>query len=179
MSRTTVGLIGFMLLRSGDRIFVGHTGGMPGHITGLFTHRQSATSGVALMNSTSSPDPAALAVDLANHVLDNDPVQPDLWLPGTEFPAELAGITGRWYCEGAPLVFSLRGGSLEARAVALPDHKPSSVFEKIGQDLYRTTAGREIGELLRITRDPAGEVVKMNWATYLVTRRPMAFGESP
>lgn len=171
--------LGFMLLRSGDRIFVGHTGGMPGHITGMFTHRQSATSGLALMNSTSSPDPAALAVDLANHVLDNDPMLPDLWLPGTESPAELAGVTGRWYCEGAPLVFSLRGGSLEARAAALPDHKPSSVFEKIGKDLYRTTSGREIGELLRLTRDPAGEVVKMNWATYLVTRRPMAFGESP
>jgi hypothetical protein len=34
-----------------------------------------------------------------------------------------------------------------------------------------------VGELLRITRDPDGRVTKMNWATYLVTRAPLAFGE--
>ena len=171
--------LGFMLLRSGDRVYVGHTGGIPGHITGLFTHRQSATSGLALMNSTSSPDPAALAVDLANHVLDHDPGGPEVWVPGTEVPAELAGVIGRWYSEGAPFVFSVRQGRLEARAAAAPDHKPPSVFEEVGDDLYRTTAGRETGELLRITRDEHGEVVKMNWATYLVTRKPLAFGERP
>ena len=31
--------------------------------------------------------------------------------------------------------------------------------------------------LLRVTRDPDGRPVKMNWATYLVTREPYAFGE--
>lgn len=171
--------LGFMLLRSGDRIYVGHTGGMPGHITGLFTHRETATSGLALMNSTSAPDPAALAVDLANHVLDHDPVQPEVWLPGTGVPVELGGVVGRWYSEGAPYVFSVRQGHLEARPAAAPEHKPSSVFEQVAEDLYRTTAGRETGELLRITRDEDGEVVKLNWATYPMTRRPLAFGEEP
>ncbi len=171
--------LGFMLLRSGDRIFVGHTGGMPGHITGLFTHRQSGTSGLALMNSTSAPDPAALAVDLANHVLDHDPAEPEPWRPGTGVPAELAGVIGRWYSEGAPFVFSVREGKLEAKAAGAPEHKPASVFENVGEDLYRTVSGRETGELLRITRGPDGEAVKMNWATYPVTRKPLAFGELP
>lgn len=171
--------LGFMLLRSGERIYVGHTGGMPGHITGLFTHRQSGTTGLALMNSTSAPDPAALVVDLANHVLEHDPAEPELWLPGTEVPAELAGVIGRWYSEGAPFVFSVRRGRLEAKAADAPEHKPPSVFEKVGADLYRTVSGRETGELLRITRGPDGEAVKMNWATYPVTRKPLAFGERP
>jgi len=171
--------LGFMLLRSGDRIFAGHTGGMPGHITGLFTHRPSGTSGLALMNSTSAPDPATLAVDLANHVIDHDPAEPDPWVPGTDVPAELAGIIGRWYSEGSSFAFSVRQGHLEAKAAAAPEHKPASVFEQVDKDLYRTVAGRETGELLRITRDSQGDVVKMNWATYLVTRKPLAFGERP
>lgn len=171
--------LGFMLFRSGDRIFAGHTGGMPGHITGLFTHRESGTSGLAMMNSSSAPDPAMLAVGLANHVIDNDPAEPDPWVPGTDVPAELAGIIGRWYTEGSPFVFSVRQGHLEAKAAAAPEHKPASVFEQVDKDLYRTVAGRETGELLRVTRDADGEVVKMNWATYLVTRKPLAFGEQP
>jgi CubicO group peptidase (beta-lactamase class C family) len=171
--------LGFMLHRSGNRVFVGHTGGMPGHITGLFTDRASGTSAVALMNSTSAPDPAALAVELADHVIEHDPEEPALWLPGTAVPAELEGVLGRWYSEGAPFVFSVREGRLEAKAADAPEHKPASVFEKVGEDLYRTTAGRETGELLRITRDEHGDVVKMNWATYLFARKPLAFGEQP
>lgn len=169
--------LGFMLVRSGTRTYVGHTGGWPGFVSGVFTHRESGTGGLALMNSTSAPDPAAFAVALADHVLENDPVDPDVWRPGTEVPAELADLVGLWFSEGSPFVFSVKQGRLEARAQALPDHKPSSVFEKVGEDLYRTVSGREAGELLRITRDEDGDVVKMNWATYLVTREPLAFGQ--
>ncbi|HET6624891.1 MAG TPA: serine hydrolase domain-containing protein [Nocardioidaceae bacterium] len=169
--------LGFMLVRSGKRVYVGHTGGMPGHITGMFTQRQSGTSGLALMNSTSAPDPAALAVDLANLVLDHQPAEPEPWVPGTQVPDELAGLLGRWYSEGAPFVFSVRHGRLEAKGADAPEHKPASVFEKIGDDVYRTVSGRETGELLRITRDQHGEPVKLHWATYPVTRKPLAFGE--
>jgi CubicO group peptidase (beta-lactamase class C family) len=169
--------LGFMLVRSGMRTYVGHTGGWPGFITGVFTHRESGTGAMAMMNSTSAPDPAGFAVALAEHVIENDPVDPEPWRPGTEVPAELADLVGMWYSEGAPFVFSVKEGHLEARAQALPEHKPSSVFEKVGEDLYRTVSGREAGELLRVTRDEAGAVTKMNWATYLVTREPLAFGE--
>ncbi len=171
--------LGFMLMRSGNRTYVGHTGGMPGHITGLFTHRETGTGGLALMNSTSAPDPAAFAIALADHVVENDPVEDEPWRPGTEVPEELAGVLGLWFSEGAPFVFSVKQGRLEARAQALPEHKPSSVFERVGEDVYRTVKGREAGELLRITRDADGRVTKMNWATYLVTREPYAFGEWP
>ena len=169
--------LGFMLIRKGTRTYVGHTGGMPGHITGLFTDRESGTGGLALMNSTSAPDPAELAIALADHVVEHDPVEPEPWRPGPPVPAELAELVGIWYSEGAPFVFSVKQGRLEARAQALPEHKPSSVFDKVGDDLYRTTSGREVGELLRVTRDGDGRVTKMNWATYLVTREPLAFGE--
>ena len=71
----------------------------------------------------------------------------------------------------------MRQGRLEARAPSLPEHLPSSVFERVGGDRYRTVAGRERGELLEVTRDADGRPVKMSWATYLVTREPLPFGE--
>jgi hypothetical protein len=169
--------LGFMLVRKGNRVYVGHTGGMPGHITGVFTHRESRTGGLAMMNSTAAPDPALFALELAEHVIENDPVEPEPWRPGTEVPEGLRELTGVWYSEGSPFEFSVKEGRLQARAKELPAHKPSSVFERVGEDLYRTTKGREAGELLRVTRDAEGRVTKMNWATYLVTREPLAFGE--
>jgi CubicO group peptidase (beta-lactamase class C family) len=169
--------LGLELVKVEDRIFVGHTGGMPGHITGLFVHRPSATTGVALMNSSASPDPAALAVDLAGYVIENEPADPPLWTPGTEVPGELVGILGRWFSEGQPFDFSVREGRLEARAAEAPEDQKPSVFARVGDDLYRTESGRETGELLRVTRDPDGTVTRLNWATYLVTRQPYAFGE--
>ncbi len=169
--------LGLMLLRMGERVFVGHTGGMPGHVTGLFVQRQTSTSGIALMNSSSPADPAALATDLADYVISHEPAEPPLWTPGSDVPEEQHGVLGRWFSEGQPFTFSVRKGRLEARADGAPADKPPSVFERIDHDVYRTESGRETGELLRITRDVDGVVTRMHWATYLVTREPYAFGE--
>jgi CubicO group peptidase (beta-lactamase class C family) len=169
--------LGLELPRSGDRVFVGHTGGMPGHISGMFVDRDTSTSAVVLMSSSSAPDPAELALDLAGYVIEHDPAAPPLWTPGTKVPTELEGLLGRWFSEGQPFTFSVRQGRLEARADKAPDDKAPSVFAQVGDDLYRTESGRETGELLRVTRDADGAVTRMHWATYLVTREPYAFGE--
>jgi hypothetical protein len=171
--------LGFMLLRRGENLFVGHTGGMPGHITGSFVHRASGTAGIALMNTTSAPAPGALATDLVIKVLEDDPLPPAVWVPGTSIPDELAGVLGTWFSEGQPFVFSVREGHLEAAAPDAPAHLAPAVFERISPDLYRTVSGRETGELLRITRTPAGDPTTLHWATYLCTRAPLAFGQHP
>jgi CubicO group peptidase (beta-lactamase class C family) len=169
--------LGFFLVRSGTRTYVGHTGGMPGHITAVFTDRESRTGGIALTNSGTTTDIAGLATRLADHVTDHEPVDPEAWRPGTGVPEELADLLGVWWSEGSPFTFSVKQGRLEARAPSAPEHVPSSRFEQVEPDVYRTVAGREQGELLRVTRDADGRATKMNWATYLVTREPYAFGE--
>ncbi len=171
--------LGFFLMRSPTgRTWVGHTGGMPGHITGVFTHRESGTGGIVLMNATVTPAPDALAIELADHVVEHDPVEDEPWRPGTEVPAEYRPLLGRWFSEGHPFVFSVAEGRLEAR-IDLPAAAalPPSVFERVSDDVYRTVSGRERGELLRITHAEDGSVAKLNWATYLFTREPIAFGE--
>jgi CubicO group peptidase (beta-lactamase class C family) len=171
--------LGFFLMRSaGGRTWVGHTGGMPGHITGVFTHRESGTGGIALMSSTAAPAPDTFAIDLADHVVAHDPVEDAPWTPGTHIPDDYRPLLGRWFSEGQPFVFWVEHGELRARidkpgAEALT----ASCFEKVSDDVYRDRSGRERGELLRITRGPDGSVTTMSWATYLFTREPIAFGE--
>lgn len=170
--------LGLMLLRDdADRVWVGHTGGMPGHITGLCVHRDSKTVAVTLMNTSSAPDPAALAIQLGSHVVDNEPADPAPWRPGTSVPSEFEGVLGRWFSEGRPFTFSVREGHLECRVDGAPDWMPPSVFAELEPDVYRTTSGREKGEQLRITRNDDGSVARLNWATYRFTREPYAFGE--
>jgi CubicO group peptidase (beta-lactamase class C family) len=171
--------LGFMLVRVGNRVFAGHTGGMPGHISGLFTDRESGTGALVLMNSTAAPDPAAIAVELADYAIDHDPEPQPPWRPGRSVPDELAGVVGLWFSEGRPFVFSVEDEHLEARAQDQPEHLPPARFRRLEADLYRTEAGRENGELLRITRDADGRPVTMHWATYLVTREPLGFGQRP
>lgn len=171
--------LGFFLIRSGNgRTYVGHTGGMPGHITGVFTHRESGTGGIVLMNNTAPPAPDAFAVELVEHVLEHDPVEEEPWQPGTSVPDELRPILGRWFSEGQPFVFWVEQGELRARIdkPAAANLAPSR-FVRIEDDVYRDVSGRERGELLRVTRDADGSVSKLNWATYLFTREPIAFGE--
>ena len=50
------------------------------------------------------------------------------------------------------------------------------MFEPEGEDRFRTVSGRERGEVLRVVRDDAGEVVRLYWATYPFTRAPEIFG---
>ena len=171
--------LGFFLIRSTTgRTWVGHTGGMPGQITGVFTHRESGTGGIALMNASAPPPPDAFAIELADHVVEHDPVEPEPWRPGTDVPEEFRGLLGRWFSEGQPFVFWVEQGELKARL-----DKPSAAkqtpsrFVRVSDDVYRDVAGRERGELLRISRGAEGTVTKLNWATYLFTREPIAFGE--
>ncbi len=171
--------LGFFLIRSGTgHTWVGHTGGMPGHITGVFTHRESGTGGIALMNNSAPVPPDAFAIELGEHVLEHDPVEEEPWRPGTEIPDEYRGLLGRWFSEGQPFVFWVEQGELKARIDKPAAAKlAASRFVKVADDVYRDIAGRERGELLRVTRDADGTVTKLNWATYVFTREPIAFGE--
>jgi CubicO group peptidase (beta-lactamase class C family) len=169
--------LGLEIVRRGSRVYVGHEGGNPGHATGVFVDRESKTGGIALMNATTGPAPADVAVDLAEHVLKHDPAEPEVWMPGTEVPDEFVGVLGRWFSEGSAFSFTVEKGRLQAIAEDAPPRRKPSVFVKIADDVYRTESEREVGELLRITRDEHGVVTRMHWATYVMTREPLAFGQ--
>ena len=168
--------LGLMLLRRDGRLWVGHTGGWPGSISGVFTHRESATTGVVMMNATHTPDPSELATDLGGIVEDDEPELAEPWRPGHHVPPGTAELLGVWFSEGTRFTFAVERGSLTARVEGLPEGKAPAVFERTGEDAYRAVSGRERGERLIVHRDADGVVTHCNWATYRFTRQPLPFG---
>jgi hypothetical protein len=174
--RWTMGYgLGLMLMRHGDRVFFGHDGGMPGFLARMAYSAKDRAGAVVLVNSSSGAVFERLALDLAVKTIEAAPGEPDPWRPGEPPPAELAAALGRWWTEGVEFVFAWRGGRLEARGALAPPTAPPAVFERREPDSYRTVSGRERGEALRLVRDEAGDVVKMYWATYPLTRTPDLF----
>jgi CubicO group peptidase (beta-lactamase class C family) len=167
--------LGLQLIRRGDRILMGHTGGMPGFVTAVFVERATKTGVVVLSNTMSDFDPADTAATLLTRVLDDDPRPESVWRPGPAVSEDLAELVGRWWSEGSAFEFSVRDGRLEARMEQAPRTSPPAVFERIDAATFRTVSGRERGELLKLTRSDDGSVRLMHWATYRVTREPESF----
>jgi CubicO group peptidase (beta-lactamase class C family) len=164
--------LGLALVRRGDRIWAGHGGAMPGHLAALVFRPQERVGAVALTNSSARANPDVLALDLAEAALEAEPPE---WAPAEPPPRELAGALGRWWSEGEEFLFRWHEGRLEARLGRAPEFRPWAVFEQVDGDEYRTVAGRERGERLRLIRDDAGEIVKLSWAGYAFTRTPELF----
>ncbi|TWP34296.1 serine hydrolase domain-containing protein [Leekyejoonella antrihumi] len=170
--------LGLQLVRHEGITWIGHTGGLPGAITGFFTDPESKTTGAVLMNNTAAKDPAGTAVKLGAYAALHDPAPITPWVPGTSEPAELKPLVGQWFSEGNGFTFSIGEGRLQARMDRAPAQLPPSIFAATGTDSYVTVSGREQGEALVVRRHPDGSVRQLNWATYRFTREPLSFGDT-
>lgn len=167
--------LGLELYRRGDRVLAGHGGAMPGFLAAFCVSRPERTGAVVLTNSSAGPDPELLALELADLALEA-PSAPEPWRPDAGAPPDLEPLLGRWWSEGRELVFSYRAGRLQAQLVGGPPGRDTSFFEPEGEDRFRVAEGRELGELLRVTRDETGAPVRLHLATYPLTRGPETFG---
>ncbi|WP_213454086.1 serine hydrolase domain-containing protein [Rhizomonospora bruguierae] len=177
--------LGLLLSPRGGRVMhVGHDGAMPGFLATAYGRRGGGRDtprglGCAMLLSSGT---AAHALDLVNDLLtvavEDDPADIAPWLPGEPVPPEYASVLGRWWGEGYEYVFLWRDGALQARGASDPADAPSTVFEPVAgePDRLRSVTGREVGELLRLTRDADGTVVRLHWATYRFTRGQESFG---
>ncbi len=167
--------LGFGLGRRGDRVFVGHGGAMPGFLTGLRVRRRDGVGAVVFANATAGAQALALATDLVEAVIDAEPTLPSAWVPEQPQP-ELRPLLGTWWSEGSPLTFFVREGALWSRLVE-GDPLSETRYAVEGPDRFRAVEGRERGEVLEVVRDAEGAVERLYFATYAVTRSPMAFAE--
>jgi hypothetical protein len=174
--------LGLIVVPRPDRVVhVGHDGAMPGFIAGAYGRVGPGGFAAAALGSSGT----GVAIGELTHTLlttDATEFPPDVvpWTPGEAAPAQWRSVLGRWWSEGFEFVFTWRDGRLRARRVDDSGLKPPSEFEPLGADEFRTRAGGEAGERLRLHRDEAGVVVTMHWATYRFTRTQEAFdGRNP
>ncbi|MDQ7902947.1 serine hydrolase domain-containing protein [Phytohabitans sp. ZYX-F-186] len=180
--------LGLILVPQGERVVhVGHDGAMPGFLAGVYGRRPAPAGlgdgtpramGCAVLGSSGT---AIATVELPHKLLaaavQDDPAQVPAWTPGEPAPEAYRSVLGRWWGEGFEYVFFWRDGVLRARGVDDPPTRPPAVFAPVPDrpDVLRGVSGREVGELLRLTRDAEGTVVRMHWATYRFTRDQQTF----
>ncbi|GAB2953681.1 serine hydrolase domain-containing protein [Micromonospora polyrhachis] len=175
--------LGLILLPQGDRVVhVGHDGAMPGFLSAVYGRRGGAdTPGAMGCAVLASSGTATAIMELPHRLLAaavaDDPAEIVAWAPGDPAPEPYRGVLGRWWGEGFEYVFSWRDGVLRARGADDAAGRPPAVFVPLPDqpDVLRTVSGREVGELLRLTRDERGAVVRMHWATYRFTRNQETF----
>jgi CubicO group peptidase (beta-lactamase class C family) len=168
--------LGLELYRSGDKVFAGHGGAMPGYLAGLVVDRADCTGAIVLASASTRAKSEELALDLLLATARAWPRAPAEWRPDGGPPAEVAPLLGDWWIEGNRLVISFRDGRLQAELVSGPPGRNVSWFAQEAPDAFRVVEGRERGEALRVVRDGDGEIVKLYLATYPVTRAPTTFG---
>ena len=175
--------LGLILVPQGKRVLhIGHDGAMPGFLAGVYGRRggegnPGALGCAVLVSSGTAGGAIEIVHDLLRITVESDPAGIRPWRPGKPAPQKYRTILGQWWTEGHAFVFSWHDGMLQARSAEAPADRPPSVFRPLpdNPDLLRTVSGRETGELLRLTRNDSGEVVRMHWATYRVTRQQEAF----
>jgi hypothetical protein len=166
--------LGLLLRRDGERMLAGHSGSMPGFIADVLVSPEDNV-GAAVLTNSSEAGVEDLVLALITRTVAAWPVAPKPWRVEEPPPADVEPLLGIWWMEGSQVVFRWRDGKLESRFAGLPDWKPSSVFARESDDRWRTVSGPENGEALRIERDDAGQVVRLVWAGYPVTRTPRSF----
>jgi CubicO group peptidase (beta-lactamase class C family) len=178
--------LGLIIVPQPERaIHIGHDGAMPGFLAGAYGRRGGpATPGACAAAVLGSSGTAAALLDLPHDLLaaavEHDPAEVVAWTPGEAAPPEYRSLLGHWFGEGFEYVFCWRQGALQATGAADPPGRPPAVFDPVDRDVLRTVSGREVGELLRLTRDPdSGAVVRMHWATYRFTRTQETFDGFP
>jgi CubicO group peptidase (beta-lactamase class C family) len=168
--------LGLQLVRRGELVLFGHRGAMPGFLAMLLGRRREGT-GAALATNASTPAAAVEEItgELVEQALELYPAEQEPWRPESEPPEEIAELLGTWWTEGTQFVFWWEGGKLRARPTDSDKPRAVSIFEPSAPDAFRVAEGPERGELLRVVRDAEGQIEKLYWATYPVTRTPETF----
>jgi hypothetical protein len=167
--------LGLRLWRRGERVYVGHTGSMPGYMAVVAVHRPSRTGVVAFTNAYTLHHTSidTLGLDLLDAVVDGAPVRVAPWRPGAAPPPDIEVLTGRWWWMGREYsaAWDASGRQLVISSLASPDATPWR-FVQEGVDRWRCRSGSNDGEVMVVRRSSTGSVAALDIATFVFTRDP-------
>jgi len=161
--------LGLQLFRSGERVYVGHGGSMPGYVAHLVVHRRSRLGVIAFANAygLTGTHIRTVALETLTSVLDAEPAAPAPWSPPAPPAGEAVALTGRWWWMGREYEIRADGDAL---VMTGPNHRSRYVRE--APDRWRGVDGDNEGEVLLALRDADGAVVMIDIATFVFSRDP-------
>jgi CubicO group peptidase (beta-lactamase class C family) len=169
--------LGLRLWRRSERIYVGHTGSMPGYLAVLVVHRPSGSGVVALANGYAlhGSTIADLGLDLLDAVLDGEPETVVPWRPGAAPPPAVEQFTGRWWWMAGEyeMTWDAHARELVMSARGVPQPVPWR-FAQAGPDRWRCRTGTNRGEIMTVRRGRSGAVIELEIATARFSRDPWA-----
>jgi CubicO group peptidase (beta-lactamase class C family) len=163
--------LGLHAWRRGERVFVGHTGSMPGYLAVLTAHRQSGTAAVAFTNTYGlrGTRVGQVGLSIVEAVLDGEPeATPTPWRPSAPPPDDVADLCGRWWWMAEELEARWDGTTREL--VLTEPGAPDWRFVRESGDRWRCRSGEQTGEVLEVRRDADGTPTALDIATFIYTR---------
>jgi CubicO group peptidase (beta-lactamase class C family) len=166
--------LGLQLWRRGERVFIGHTGSMPGYLAVLAVHRPSRTGVVAFANAYNLQDNTIgdLGLDILDAVLDREPVRIAPWRPGAAPPPEVEPLTGRWWWMGREFEAAWDDPARELVITGVGGEGDEWRLRQQSADRWRCRSGMNDGELLTVRRNRTGGITALEIATNFFTRDP-------
>ena len=168
--------LGLQLWRSGNRVYIGHTGSMPGYLAVVVVHRPSGTAVVAFASTYTLPATGIgrLGLTILDAVLDAQPVRPAPPTPVPSAPvptapSEVTPLLGTWWWMGRR--YDVRW-DVAGLVVAGPNEEWWFTAEH--PDRWRGRTGEQAGEILTVLRSASGEVEALDIATFVFRRTPLA-----
>lgn len=152
------------------RLYVGHTGSVPGFLAGLFVDRARRTAAICLANAGSGVRAEAFTVELLSVLEAHDPSLPDAWTPNQQVPEPLLGLLGLWHWGTMAVTLSYEGEAIVARILSGAQTWSTFTVRDDGRIVGLT--GYFAGETLTGVRRADGSVGHLECATFIFTRVP-------
>jgi CubicO group peptidase (beta-lactamase class C family) len=171
--------LGLQLWRRGERVYVGHTGSMPGYLAVVVAHRPSRTGVVAFANSYVLADSSigGLGLSIMDAVLAGEPEPHPLpWRPSVTPPPDIEPLCGRWWWMGIEFELGWDSGSSELIIYGPRAGDQPWRFVREGEDRWRGRTGEQAGEVLLVSRDDNGTPTAVDIATFILSRDPLPAG---
>jgi CubicO group peptidase (beta-lactamase class C family) len=164
--------LGLQLWRSGERVYIGHTGSMPGYLAVVAVHRRTGTGVAAFANTYTLPGSGIgkTGIAILDAVLDHEPERPVARPAAAPAPPEVAPLLGIWWWMGRE--HTARWDAGDMLVVAGPGEEWH--FTADGLDRWRGHTGEQAGEFLTVLRDSGGAVTGLDIGTFVFRREPMA-----
>lgn len=166
--------LGLRLVDDGDRIWVGHTGSMPGFLASCFVDRATGDGVVALANATiglpTAELPGLVHARTAPTTPSASPAPARPWRPSGDVPAPVDELAGLWFWGTTAVELRWSDERFELRTLANGAH--TDTFTVADDGTLRGVEGYHRGEVLRVHRAIDGTVDRLECATFVYTRTP-------